>query len=131
MTELEVVISSMVQRDNTDGYYLNIGWNNGQIREINQPASGSPGNLIRYPGYLFCQFRLTGTLVEGRYGFIFYLKLAASAIPSGVALANQRCDRSARRFFTDFTVVPRVFWRHLPWLTANKPNRDNARLLLR
>ncbi|EBH8950677.1 hypothetical protein EA127_21925 [Salmonella enterica subsp. diarizonae serovar 48:i:z] len=51
----------MVQRDNTDGCYLNIGRNNGQIREINQPASGSPGNLIRYPGYLFCQFRLTGT----------------------------------------------------------------------
>ncbi|EHC4524923.1 hypothetical protein JS958_002738 [Salmonella enterica subsp. enterica serovar Infantis] len=76
----------MVQTDNTDGYYLNIGRNNGQIREINQLASG----------YLFCQFRLTGTLVEGRYGFIFYLKLAASAIPSGVVLAIQRCDRSAR-----------------------------------
>ncbi|EDW0697394.1 hypothetical protein KV01_001725 [Salmonella enterica subsp. enterica] len=65
-------IAPMVQRDNTDGYYLNIGRNSGQIREINQPASGSPENLIRYPGYLFCQFRLTGTLVEGRYGFIFY-----------------------------------------------------------
>ncbi|EDT7665845.1 hypothetical protein K0K19_002633 [Salmonella enterica] len=54
----------MVQTDNTDGYYLNIGRNNGQIREINQFASRSPENLIRYPGYLFYQFRLTGTLVE-------------------------------------------------------------------
>ncbi|EDQ3624004.1 hypothetical protein PQY08_004352 [Salmonella enterica] len=54
----------MVQTDNTDGYYLNIGRNNGQIREINQFASRSPENLIRYPGYLLCQVRLTGTLVE-------------------------------------------------------------------
>ncbi|EAA6550483.1 hypothetical protein DLB95_21715 [Salmonella enterica subsp. diarizonae] len=111
----------MVQRDNTDGYYLNIGKNNGQIREINQPASGSPENLIRYPGYLFCQFRLTGILVEGRYGFIFYLKLAASAIPSGVDLANQRCDRSARRFFYRRHRCSARVLRHPTWLTANKP----------
>lgn len=71
---------------------------------------------------MFCQFRLTGTLVEEHYGLIFYLKLAASAILSGVALANQRCDRSVPAdLFTDFTAVPRVVWRHLPSLTANKP----------
>lgn len=64
----------MVQTDNTDGYYLNICRNNGQVRDINQLASGFLENMIRYPGYLFCQFRLTGTLVEERYGFIFYIK---------------------------------------------------------
>ncbi|EKN2275844.1 hypothetical protein PWO62_002048 [Salmonella enterica] len=120
----------MVQRDNTDGYYLNIGRNNGQIREINQPASGSPENLIRYPGYLFCQFRLTGTLVEGRYGFIFYLKLQRQPFLLVWPWQTNDVAEVPADFFTDFTVVPRVFWRHLPWLTANKLNRDNARLLL-
>ncbi|EBS5580333.1 hypothetical protein DPU24_24540 [Salmonella enterica subsp. enterica serovar Oranienburg] len=72
---------------NTAGYN---GWHGDGFfqRGINQLASGSHKKLIRYSGYLLCQFRLAGTLVEGRYDFILCLKLAASAIPSGMALAN-------------------------------------------
>ncbi|EIC0887638.1 hypothetical protein LA938_000363 [Salmonella enterica subsp. enterica serovar Mikawasima] len=76
------------QSDSHGGYYLHITKNNGVVWDIRQPASESPGDLIRYGGRLFCRFRLTGSVSEGRYAFAFYLKVSPAEIPSGVTLAN-------------------------------------------
>ncbi|HCM1915268.1 TPA: hypothetical protein N3A33_001131 [Salmonella enterica subsp. salamae serovar 28:r:e,n,z15] len=78
----------MPQTDGYGGYYLNIVKKNGQSWEIKQPASYHPEDLIRYGGRLFCRFRLSGGMVEGRYAFAFYLKIKNAEIPVGVTLAN-------------------------------------------
>lgn len=78
----------VAQGDGNGGHYLHITKNSGVVWDIRQPASESPGDLIRYGGRLFCRFRLTGAVSEGRYAFAFYLKVKASEIPDGVTLAS-------------------------------------------
>lgn len=82
------VFTPTAQDDGNGGYYLHITKNSGVVWDIRQPASESPGDLIRYGGRLFCRFRLTGAVSEGRYAFAFYLKVSPSEIPDGVTLAS-------------------------------------------
>ncbi|ECG1392265.1 TPA_asm: hypothetical protein GNB58_004897 [Salmonella enterica subsp. houtenae serovar 45:g,z51:-] len=76
----------VAQVDGHGGWYLHVVKNSNAIWEVRQPVSDRPGDLIRYGGRLFCRFRLSGTVAEGRYAFAFYLKVSASEIPPGVTL---------------------------------------------
>ncbi|EAV6571049.1 hypothetical protein VQZ45_000003 [Salmonella enterica] len=84
----------VAQTDGHGGYYLNIVKSGTTPWEIKQPASESPADLIRFGGRLFCRFRLDGALVEGRYAFAFYVKIAPSDIPPGVTLASDGSDNT-------------------------------------
>lgn len=76
----------VAQTDDKGGYILNIVKNPSVVWEIRQPASQSPGDMLRYGGRLYARFRLKGAAVNGRYAFAFYLRVPASEIPAGVTL---------------------------------------------
>lgn len=76
------------QTDGNGGYWLHITKNPDVVWDISHPASEHPEDLVRFGGRLFCRFRLTGAMTEGRYAFAFYLKVAASELPSGVTLSS-------------------------------------------
>ncbi|EMK0255627.1 hypothetical protein V8I69_003926 [Salmonella enterica] len=83
------VFTQVDQTDGHGGYWLNIVKNAGTTWEIKQPASQSPGDLIRFGGRIFCRFRLKGAVVNNQYAFAFYLRVPESEIPEGVVLANK------------------------------------------
>ncbi|EAU9426695.1 hypothetical protein EOI87_23810 [Salmonella enterica] len=76
------------QSDGNGGYYLNIKKSGASPWELKQTASIHPEDLIIQGGRLFCRFRLTGTVAEGRYAFAFYVKTTPAALPAGVTLAS-------------------------------------------
>ncbi|EEF5710442.1 hypothetical protein LNS10_002717 [Salmonella enterica] len=76
------------ETDGNGGYWLHITKTPGVVWDVRQSASEHPEDLIRFGGRLFCRFRLTGAVTEGRYAFAFYLKVAASEIPAGVTLSD-------------------------------------------
>lgn len=97
------IFTPVAQTDGRGGYVLNIIKNPSVLWDIKQPASDSPGDMLRYGGRLYARFRLKGAAVNGRYAFAFYLRVAESDIPTAVTLAFK--EAGASPFIAAFAVT--------------------------